>query len=183
MSNTNDICNFIRHKISNKIICNSSKYELLPELHLLVKKLILINVEQWELEDEIRESHINAGHFIEIKKNIDVHNLDRVSTISQIDDYFMNHEIQNTDNINISEIFCNTETLGEIIDKLIILSLKEYHLSNKEESEIKLKKVELLTEKFEFITNIFHELRENLSKGEACVLPNIQVKIYHKQVN
>ena len=178
-----NVFNFVAAKFSNNVLSCDLESKPVPELVSLIEKLIVINAEQWVLEDEIRKPLINSECFIRIKKDIDDHYLNRISTITEIDDYFAKYEIKSTIANNRSVLFCNTETLGEIIDKLIIISLKEYFLKNKAKISLDSKRVNLLIDKFNFIKNIFQDFRKNLSKGEACVLPNIQIKIYHNKIN
>ena len=84
-----------------------------------------IDTVQWHLEDMVRDPDIDCSYALSIKRRIDDLNQKRTDAVELIDDYFQNkygniaHE---------RDAKHNTESLGWAIDRLSILSLKEFHL-------------------------------------------------------
>jgi hypothetical protein len=92
--------------------------------HLLYKKSWVDTV-QWHLEDLIRDPDISGDAALLLKRRIDRLNQERTDIVELVDDYFQRlyaHIVPQKDARH------NTESLGWALDRLSILSLKEFHV-------------------------------------------------------
>ena len=87
-----------------------------------------IDTAQWHTEDIIRVPDISPDEALKIKRRIDSSNQDRTDmVVEDLDDYFF----EKYSNSNPSKLLTilNTETPAWAIDRLSILALKIYHMS------------------------------------------------------
>lgn len=88
----------------------------------------------WHLEEKIRIGDLSPDQIVEIQKSIDLHNLKRLEAMEQIDIWI--------ENVLVSagirpgrEVEVNSETIGSIVDRLSILTLKIFHLDERINNE------------------------------------------------
>ena len=184
--------------------CNSIFQKVIDDYHLLnfvdankcnpfnnsksFEKMIYdkcwIDTIQWHLEDIIRVPDIRPDEALKIKRRIDSSNQDRTDIVEELDDYFF----EKYSNSSPSKLaILNTETPAWAIDRLSILALKIYHMSEEanrksasEEHRKKCsKKLEGLLTQRENLSKAIDQLLENLSKGRVIISSYKQMKMYN----
>ena len=143
-----------------------------------------IDTVQWHLEDIIRVPDISPDEALKIKRRIDSSNQDRTDMVEELDDYFF----EKYTNSNPSKLaILNTETPAWAIDRLSILALKIYHMSEeanrKSASDDHRKKCSeklegLLTQR-KNLSKAIDQLLENISKGNVIISTYKQMKMYN----
>jgi hypothetical protein len=83
------------------------------------------NTSLWNEEDLARRKKVSDNEIAKNKRRIDTFNQNRNDYIEKID-YLILNNISHDPSINASQ---NSETLGAIVDRLSILSLKIFHMS------------------------------------------------------
>lgn len=103
--------------------------------HLLYRKCWIDTV-QWHYEDIIRDPQIDPVAALTLKRKIDASNQDRTDMVEYIDGYFLdqNNDVSIKDNATI-----NTESPAWAIDRMSILGLKVYHMSEETTAQMLLK--------------------------------------------
>ena len=89
-----------------------------------------IDTVQWHLEDIVRDPEINPVAALSLKRRIDRSNQERTDLVETIDSYIytLYHGVQ-----RLPEATINTESPAWAIDRLSILALKIYHMSEQAE--------------------------------------------------
>lgn len=95
------------------------------DLASLVRAQHFCNFRQWVLEDEARRTDVSDATIATIKRDIDRSNQRRNDLIERIDDHLLEHLAR----VDVSRAELNSETAGQIIDRLSILSLKIRHMA------------------------------------------------------
>ena len=162
-----------------------------PRLNELIERLCFNNAKQWELEDKIREPSLTDKQIAFLKKEIDSSNLERFYLINQIDSYFLITEVKPIRR-NISKPYCNSESLGQLLDRISILKLRGHCIQdlikssassgNSEEQKSLIKTVLALKHQYGFSKGIFLEFRRRLRAGTAVMETHPQIKIYYKRL-
>ena len=143
-----------------------------------------IDTIQWHLEDIIRVPDIRPDEALKIKRRIDSSNQDRTDMVEELDDYFF----EKYTNSNPSKLaILNTETPAWAIDRLSILALKIYHMSEeanrKSASDEHRKKcsakLEGLLIQRKNLSKAIDQLLENISKGNVIISTYKQMKMYN----
>ena len=143
-----------------------------------------IDTVQWHLEDIIRVPEIRPDEALKIKRRIDSSNQDRTDMVEELDDYFF----EKYTNSNPSKLaILNTETPAWAIDRLSILALKIYHMSEeanrKSASDEHRKKcsakLEGLLIQRKNLSKAIDQLLENISKGNVIISTYKQMKMYN----
>jgi hypothetical protein len=93
----------------------------------LALRLHAANFTLWHLEDEARDTGATDGTIVECKRSIDRTNQQRNNLVERLDEVLLQAMPQN------ESAPLHSETPGQIIDRLSILSLKIFH--TREESE------------------------------------------------
>lgn len=143
-----------------------------------------IDTIQWHYEDIIRDPNIAAENGILLKRKIDRSNQERTDLVEKIDDYY----IELFKNVNYSnESKLNTESPGWVVDRISILCLKIYHMQ--EQTERKdvseehvnncIKKLSVLKEQQEDLSQSFNELLDDLENGVKKIKVYRQMKMYN----
>lgn len=93
--------------------------------HLLYLKC-WIDTAQWHMEDVIRNPEIDPVTGLQWKRRIDTSNQERTDVVEYIDSYFLEEykEVVPKENAKI-----NSESPAWVIDRLSILALKVYHMT------------------------------------------------------
>lgn len=88
------------------------------------------NFDLWHEEDKAREPNVNDADIAQVKRNIDALNQRRNDLITEIDIYLMEHQLSGSHDDSLP---WNSETLGSIVDRLSISSLKVFHMAEQTE--------------------------------------------------
>ena len=143
-----------------------------------------IDTIQWHREDIIRKPDIDLALALQIKRNIDRDNQERVDLVEHIEDVIA-AELKDVKVLPDATI--NTETPGWAIDRLSILALKIYHMrietnrSDAGEDHIrncKRKLNILLEQKADMFTSV-DQLLDDLAAGKKKMKLYKQMKMYN----
>ena len=143
-----------------------------------------IDTVQWHLEDIIRKPNISPKEALQIKRKIDSSNQDRTDFVEDLDDYFFKN-FSNSSPSN--EAILNTETPAWAIDRLSILALKIYHMSeeanrNSASHDHRQKcaaKLDTLISQRINLSKAIDQLLENISQGRVIISTYKQMKMYN----
>lgn len=143
-----------------------------------------VDTVQWHLEDIVRNPHIDPIAGIELKRRIDKSNQIRTEMVEQIDDHFL-RQYANVKRISTARL--NTESPAWAIDRLSILILKIYHMSEEanrmdaaedHRSRCAAKLQVLLEQQTDLSTSI-DELLAEISEGKKIMKVYRQMKMYN----
>jgi hypothetical protein len=153
--------------------------------HLLYAKNWVDTV-QWHYEDIIRDPQIDPVAALDLKRKIDASNQVRTDMVEYIDSYFL----QKYASVQVKpEARINTESPAWAIDRLSILALKIYHMTeeaNRAEAtpEHRAKCQEklnvLLDQKSDMFISI-SQLIEDIEKGDKYMKVYKQMKMYNDE--
>lgn len=143
-----------------------------------------IDTVQWHLEDLIRDPHINPDEALGLKRRIDRSNQDRTDLVEEIDTYF---RTLYSEVVPQSDARLNTESPAWAIDRLSILALKIYHMSEQTErteasAEHRAKcaaKLEVLLEQQKDLSLAIDQLLDDISQGRKYMKVYRQMKMYN----
>jgi len=143
-----------------------------------------VDTVQWHLEDIVRDPQIDPIAGIELKRRIDRSNQVRTDMVEQIDDQFL-LQYANVDVLPTARV--NTESPAWAIDRLSILILKIYHMSEEasrsdatddHRSRCAAKLQVLLEQQTDLSTSI-DELLAEISEGKKIMKVYRQMKMYN----
>ena len=101
------------------------KYQATDSVFKFIEVNHFFNTKLWNEEDLARRQNVSDTEITKNKRAIDKFNQSRNDCIEQIDNFILDHIL-----ITIpKEAKQNSETLGAIIDRLSILSLKIFHMT------------------------------------------------------
>jgi hypothetical protein len=152
------------------------------EHHLYRKNWI--DTVQWHLEDLIRDPDIEPVNALKIKRRIDAYNQKRTDMVEEIDEYFEKQLMQIKP---AAQVRHNSETPGWALDRLSILSLKEYHLeaellresiTGQHRAKCLVRKKILMEQKTDLLQSI-NWLIEDLESGKIRMKSYKQLKMYN----
>jgi hypothetical protein len=89
------------------------------------------NFDLWHEEDKAREPNVQDSTIAQVKRNIDKLNQSRNDMITQIDELLADTLFNTSDD----SLPWNSETIGSIIDRLSIASLKLFHMQEQVDRE------------------------------------------------
>jgi hypothetical protein len=150
----------------------------------IIGKLIRLhyrNFYQWIKEEKSHSGICTDKEMAELKREIDASNLKRSRIIEEIDEYFIK-KLKIKEQNNWTGLYINSQSLGEICDKLSVLclkycfiklALKQSSISSQEYS-ILLKRVENL---IKYVSECYDRFVEHLKEGKGCMISG-QIKIY-----
>jgi len=153
-------------------------------LEFLLYQKNWIDTVQWHLEDIIRNPDINPEEALKIKRRIDVSNQERTDMVEYIDAYFL----QKYRNIAIaSDAKINTESPAWALDRLSILELKIYHMTqevqrqNVDEKHIETcqNKLDILLSQEIDLSTAIEDLIEDIAAGKKYMKVYKQMKMYN----
>lgn len=143
-----------------------------------------IDVVQWHLEDIIRDPQIDPVEALALKRRIDKSNQDRTDLVERIDSYFWEkyHKVTPQENARI-----NTESPAWAIDRLSILHVKIYHMTEQvervdvspEQHNKCLQKLAVLKEQLSDMTISISQLLEDYAAGRRVMKVYRQMKMYN----
>ena len=143
-----------------------------------------IDTVQWHYEDIIRDPHIDPVAALQLKRRIDQSNQDRTDLVEQIDSYFR-HTYSNVKPLPDATI--NTESPAWAVDRLSILALKIYHMSEQAErtdasDEHRQKcqaKLDVLLEQQKDLSTAIDQLLADIAAGRKYMKVYRQMKMYN----
>ena len=143
-----------------------------------------IDTVQWHLEDIIRDPEINPVEALALKRRIDKSNQDRTDLVERIDSYFW----EKYSAVKPLEGACiNTESPAWAIDRLSILHVKIYHMTEQvnrtdvsEEQHNKCaQKLAVLQEQLSDMTSSISQLLSDYEAGRRIMKVYRQMKMYN----
>lgn len=173
------------HKFDNVDQPISNPYPKDKIEHLLYLKNWIDTV-QWHFEDIIRDPQINPEAALVLKRRIDASNQERTDMVEYIDSYFLQKytgvEVKPTAKIN-------SESPAWAIDRLSILALKIYHMSEEanrveasEEHRAKCQeKLNVLLEQKKDLTTAIDDLLTDIENGDKYMKVYKQMKMYNDE--
>lgn len=90
------------------------------------------NFDLWHEEDKAREPNVTDADIARVKRSIDGLNQRRNDMITEIDIYLMENQLGE---FHDDSLPWNSETLGSIVDRLSISSLKVFHMAEQTERQ------------------------------------------------
>jgi hypothetical protein len=151
--------------------------------HLLYFKNWIDTV-QWHFEDIIRDPNINPVDALVLKRKIDASNQERTDMVEYIDSYFLQKyaavEVKPSAKIN-------SESPAWTIDRLSILALKIYHMSeeaNRAEASQEHRdkcqvKLNILLEQKNDLSAAIDDLLTDIANGDKFMKVYKQMKMYN----
>ena len=85
------------------------------------------NFTLWHFEDDARRRNVEDSLIVDCKRQIDKHNQQRNDAIEKID-LWLDTVLTTADIVPTGNVPINSETVGSIIDRMSIMSLKIYHM-------------------------------------------------------
>lgn len=134
----------------------------------IVHELHALHARQWTLEDLTRGADTSIGQIASAKRDIDASNGRRHRLIDQIDEHVLRAA---------SAHRLYSETIGELIDRLLILELKQHALREREDTAA----VDESADLNQHLAELVNELVADLAAGRAKLPPRFGVKVYRQQ--
>ena len=138
------------------------------------------NVALWDLEDQARNPRASDSDLGELKRQIDNQNLKRVKAINALDTCLVQDFLPADFARPEAASEMNTETPGQILDRLSILAMKIYHgeaISTDSGREA----VSQMKAQTDFLCHRLTQLLEALNNHHLLYFPSVQFKIYQGQ--
>jgi hypothetical protein len=174
ITNAKDIINFHDSALSNPSW--PSQYQLKHDgsetLYRHIEANHFFNTNLWNEEDLARRQKVSATEIANNKRAIDKFNQARNDCIEKIDNFI----IENMSTLSQMHGKQNSESLGSIIDRLSIMSLKIFHMSAQTKRlDVKESHIEICSEKLK----ILHKQRVDLSICFDELVDDCQNKVRH----
>ena len=143
-----------------------------------------IDTVQWHLEDIIRNPDIDPSSALQIKRRIDRSNQERTDTVEKMDDFFL-EAFKDVKYAAGSRM--NSETPAWLLDRMSILMLKIYHMTEQtERKNVTLQhiakcreKLAVLEEQKSDMRHAFDQLIEDIGAGRRRFKVYRQMKMYN----
>ena len=171
------------HKTDNVNQPISNPYPKDKIEHLLYFKNWIDTV-QWHYEDIIRDPNIDTVAALTLKRKIDASNQERTDMVEYIDSYFLTKyaglEVKPTAKIN-------SESPAWTLDRLSILALKIYHMSeeanrngaSQEHKDKCQEKLNILLEQRSDLSTAIDDLLTDIENGDKFMKVYKQMKMYN----
>lgn len=151
--------------------------------HLLYLKCWIDTV-QWHMEDVVRNPNIDPVEGLQWKRRIDASNQERTDVVEYIDSYFL-EEYKHVTPVENARI--NSESPAWVIDRLSILALKIYHMTeetlrtdaNFEHINVCTQKLDVLLAQRNDLSQSLDELLEDIGNGVKYMKVYKQMKMYN----
>ena len=171
------------HKYDNVDQPSENPFEPGTIDHLLYAKNWIDTV-QWHLEDIIRDPQIDPVEALKIKRRIDASNQERTDMVEYVDSYMLD---KYKDIKPQADARLNTETPAWAIDRLSILALKIYHMSqevartdvDEAHKAACQKKLDVLLTQQVDLSQAIEELIEDIEAGRKYMKTYKQMKMYN----
>ena len=143
-----------------------------------------IDTAQWHMEDVVRNPNIDAVEGLDWKRKIDAQNQVRTDMVEFIDSFFLD-KFKDVKTEKAAAI--NTESIAWALDRLSILALKIFHMTEEAErssaTEVHRisckKKLDILLEQQEDLSRSIDELMVDLGSGRKKMKVYKQMKMYN----
>ena len=143
-----------------------------------------IDTAQWHMEDVVRNPNIDAVEGLDWKRKIDAQNQVRTDMVEFIDSFFLD-KFKDVKTEKTATI--NTESIAWALDRLSILALKIFHMTEEAErssaTEVHRisckKKLDILLEQQEDLSRSIDELMVDLGSGRKKMKVYKQMKMYN----
>ena len=143
-----------------------------------------IDTAQWHMEDVVRNPNIDAVEGLDWKRKIDAQNQVRTDMVEFIDSFFLD---KFKDVKTEKTATNNTESIAWALDRLSILALKIFHMTEEAErssaTEVHRisckKKLDILLEQQEDLSRSIDELMVDLGSGQKKMKVYKQMKMYN----
>ena len=154
-------------------------------LHVYAKANHLMNFKLWHAEDRARIPDEQDKIIADCKRTIDLLNKKRTEFYEYVDDSFM-FLLKNCI-VNNADVPFNTESIGSIVDRLSVLSLKIYHMKeekkrrtfkNNDYKEIS-DKLKILIQQKKVLVSAFKNLITEYIDGTKRPIIYKQLKMYN----
>lgn len=153
-------------------------------LRRLIEQQHMCNVRLWHLEDQARRRDVPDKVIARIKRAIDKENQERNDLIEKMDAAVL-HALATVGKNRKGEL--HSETLGSIIDRLSILSLKIYHVweeaqrADADESYLResRRKLRILRHQRRDLAAAYDKLLRDIWRGRRRVKVYYQFKLYN----
>jgi hypothetical protein len=163
---------------------NSSISHKKNSIWFWVEKNHQYNCQLWDEEDKARRTDVDDSDIALNKRNIDKFNQQRNDTIENIDERILDQ----LSNVKVVDgAWFNSETVGSIIDRLSIVSLKILHMGIQTDrsdigadkrTEAKEKKDRLVIQRNDLLFCL-NQILDNIQKGGAYYKIYRQFKMYN----
>lgn len=145
------------------------------------------NFNLWHLEDRARERKVLDSKIANIKRKIDKENQKRNDSIEKIDEWFSGRLKKNRRRLSKNPLI-HTETVGSVIDRLSILSLKIYHMqieakrkdSQRDHRLLAKKRLAILNLQYKDLIYAFKVLLKEIEEGRKNHKIYYQFKMYNE---
>lgn len=143
------------------------------------------NFFQWDREGKVRSSDISSETIRTLKREIDMSNMDRNELAEKLDDFCVS-QLKLVERNDWSELFINSETLGQMVDRISILIIKRFFMeshfkrSNLDSAmrNICFYRVRRLKLQLEFLSTCYDRFISHLRNGTGYMLAYKQFKFY-----
>lgn len=143
-----------------------------------------IDAEQWHMEDIIRDTEIDPVEALELKRRIDASNQRRTDMVEELDSLFRERF---ADVVPLPEATINTESPAWAIDRLSILALKLWHMSEQSERldvddehrRRSAARLDVLREQRADLSQAIDTLLEDIQAGRKYMKVYRQMKLYN----
>ena len=143
-----------------------------------------IDTMQWHMEDVVRNPEIDPVEALKWKRRIDASNQDRTDLVEYIDSYFL-EKYQDIKAKETAKI--NSESPAWAIDRLSILALKIYHMSeeanrqsaSEEHRSNCQKKLDILLQQRVDLSSSIDDLLNDIENGDKYMKVYKQLKMYN----
>jgi hypothetical protein len=168
---------FPDNEIEN-IITNDSLLDIALQIHFG-------NYYQWIREEKVRIENQSMEIISKVKKEIDFSNKRRNKLIGNYDQLCLQH-LNIIERNEFSDYKLNSETPGQMVDRLSILLLKIFFMgkcanSSEFDNEVQCKASEniiALKTQFNYLLICYDKFVTNLIRGDAYMCPYKQIKLY-----
>lgn len=172
------------------------QFPLQPEQTIdhLVDRLCYVNFRQWQLEDAIRDPEISAEQGFALVKQIQDSNAERTGLMELIDRYYVAQRTPATAQRAAAEsapagveMIEFHETLGQLVDILSILYVRQYHTAQLRAQGfvyhpgngcLLQEAIDAIEEQIALCERSFLRLRELFLNGRAALPPLSHFKLY-----
>ncbi len=143
-----------------------------------------IDAAQWHMEDIIRDPDIDPVDALKLKRRIDDSNQQRTDMVERIDDHFLKF----FENVSLhADATINTESPAWAIDRLSILALKLWHMTEESErSDATIAhrqrcraKLDVLRQQRLDLTEAIDTLLDDMQAGKKYMKVYRQMKMYN----
>lgn len=143
-----------------------------------------IDVNQWHMEDLIRDPNINPVEALALKRRIDASNQERTDMVEELDTWFREKYAGIKP---LPEATINTESPAWALDRLSILAVKIYHMRAESEREDAgdmhrekcADKLAILLEQRSDLTQAIDTLLDDIAAGRKYMKVYRQMKMYN----